>query len=80
MNYGKIVYEGYCESTGGKSLISGDTLPKWKDLNSEIRKAWEAGAQALYDHIFQPDQITQAARKGFEESVESGRQATPDNS
>lgn len=44
---GQIAYEGYCASTGGKSLISGDTLPPFADLKPEIQQAWQAAALAV---------------------------------
>lgn len=44
---GQLNYEGYCARTGGKSLISGDTLPAWADLDPVIQQAWEAGAMAV---------------------------------
>ena len=46
-NLGQIAYEGYCASSGGKSLISGAALPTWGDLKPEIRTAWEAAAAAV---------------------------------
>ena len=41
---GQVNYEGYCERSGGVSLVSGDTLPAWHELTQDIRDAWETGA------------------------------------
>lgn len=46
---GRIAYEAYCKSSGGKSLVSGDALPCWDALKPEIRAAWCAAAEALLD-------------------------------
>lgn len=45
---GQIAYEAYCNSTGNKSLVSGDTLPAFVDLKEEIKKAWENAASAVF--------------------------------
>lgn len=47
MSYGQIAYEGYCESSNGKSLISGASLPPWEDLQEEICFAWIDSAMAV---------------------------------
>lgn len=47
IDLGQIAYEGYCESSGNRSLISGAELPKWDDLKPEIREAWNAAARAV---------------------------------
>jgi hypothetical protein len=44
---GQIAYEAYSASAGGKSLVSGDTLPDWADLDPQIREAWRAAAEAV---------------------------------
>jgi hypothetical protein len=49
--YAQIAYEGYCESTDGKSLISGEKLPAFDLLRDEIREAWEAAAQAVIEAV-----------------------------
>jgi hypothetical protein len=46
-DYGKIAYEAYIAKTGGKSLVTGDTLPAWVDLRADIKEAWEAAAIAV---------------------------------
>ena len=43
---GEAAYNGYLESCGGKSLVSGAPLPTWVDQAPEIQKAWRAAAQA----------------------------------
>ena len=44
MTPGQQAYQGYLEQAGGRSLATGDKLPKFSDLNAEIRAAWEAAA------------------------------------
>ena len=44
---GQIAYEGYYERAGGASLVSGETLPSYEDLNLEIQDAWQAAAEAV---------------------------------
>ena len=46
---GQTAYEGYCEKTDNKSLVSGAQLPYWEDLSVEIQNAWEAAAIAVVD-------------------------------
>lgn len=48
---GRIAYEGYCEYTEWKSLATGDSLPQWEGLSSEIRAAWTLAAIALEEHF-----------------------------
>lgn len=43
---GQKAYEGYCEFSGGKSLISGVPLPEWDKQAENVRAAWEAAAFA----------------------------------
>ena len=47
--WGKIAYEAYCVVSDGKSLVSGQALPSWENLNQEIQGAWNAAAQAVRD-------------------------------
>lgn len=44
---GQLAYEGYCKSSRGKSLISGEPLPTWDQVKPEIREAWELAAQEV---------------------------------
>jgi hypothetical protein len=50
---GQTAYEGYCEHTGWKSLISGAQLPEWEKLKKEIQEAWEKAAQAVLNNYEQ---------------------------
>lgn len=47
VNYGKIAYDAYKNSSGGVSLISGVRLPEWDSLKLEIQQGWTAGALAV---------------------------------
>jgi hypothetical protein len=53
---GRRAYLGYCESSSGKSLISGQDLPSWNDLKQEIKDAWIAAADAV---LYQDDDIVE---------------------
>lgn len=44
---GMVAYEAYFAQSGGKSLVSGTSLPSWDGLNEKIKQAWEAAAQAV---------------------------------
>ena len=44
--FGQSAYEGYFESCGGKSLISGAPLPTWDAQSVEIKLAWNRAAVA----------------------------------
>lgn len=46
-DWGQVGYDAYCMSTGGVSLVSGDTLPQWDQLPLEIRGAWINVAKVL---------------------------------
>jgi len=41
---GRLAYEGYCTATGGVSLISGQSLPPWEELDSALQNAWISAA------------------------------------
>lgn len=49
--YGKVAYEGYCESSNGISLVSGATLPTWENLPEAIRVAWNLAAVRVADAV-----------------------------
>jgi hypothetical protein len=44
---GAVAYEAYCESSDGKSLISGAPLPAWGDQAQAIQDAWDCAAHAV---------------------------------
>ena len=46
-SYGEAAYNGYKESTGGKSLISSDELPEWAELAEEVKTAWNEAAESV---------------------------------
>ncbi len=47
VNFGKVAYDAYCKSVGGRSAISGEKLPLWIDQKDEIKVAWDAAALAV---------------------------------
>lgn len=54
---GKIAYDAYCKQTGGVSLVSGDKLPEFNNLKTDIQDAWAASYIAislLEDMKFRP--------------------------
>ncbi|MBF0260414.1 MAG: hypothetical protein HQL97_01080 [Magnetococcales bacterium] len=40
-------YDGYCDYTDWKSLVTGDRLPAWEGLKPSIKNAWYAAAEAI---------------------------------
>ena len=45
---GQIAYEAYCDHTCWKSVVDGDDLPKWCDVNVDVKAAWEDAASAVW--------------------------------
>jgi len=74
INYGQVAYEGYCLSSGNKSLVSGAELPTWDKLDPKIQAAWTAAGMAVGDawakEVYLSDkrvaEVREAARRGFE--------------
>jgi hypothetical protein len=48
---GEVAYVAYCKCSGGKSLVSGADLPQWEALSEQIRHAWVASAQAVFERV-----------------------------
>lgn len=44
---GKVAYEAYFVHSNGVSLINGEPLPMWDELNNNIRLAWTVAAKAV---------------------------------
>ena len=44
---GQVAYEAYCDSTGGRSAVTGASLPAWGDQSVPILQAWRAAALAV---------------------------------
>lgn len=53
-NAGQGAYEAYCRYSGGVSLVTGDTLPDWRDLSEQIRDAWHFAVTEMLQQIM-PD-------------------------
>lgn len=49
VDFAKIAYEAYRTFSDGKSLVSGQDIPPFEDLPSQIRAAWDAAARAVVD-------------------------------
>jgi hypothetical protein len=52
---GQAAYEGYLESSQGRSLVTGETLPSWSDQKPERQEAWEAAARAARAYNQSPE-------------------------
>lgn len=48
---GQIAYAGYCDSTNGKSAITGAILPSWEGQGRVVQEAWEAAARTVLEHV-----------------------------
>jgi hypothetical protein len=44
---GQTAYEAYIGFSGGKSLVTGDTLPSWEGQTPQRQSAWEISAHAV---------------------------------
>jgi len=49
INLGKIGYEAYCMFSGGKSLITGATLPPFSETPEPVQKAWHFSAKKIIE-------------------------------
>jgi hypothetical protein len=52
--YGEIAYNAYLASVGGKSLVTGDELPGWKQLSRtrpEVALGWTRAAGAVVTSV-----------------------------
>jgi len=47
LDLARAAYQGYCESTGGVSLISGSKLPPFEELAGPIQAAWVDAASKV---------------------------------
>lgn len=43
---GKKAYDAYCESSKGRSAVTGELLPLWANVRPEIKQGWIAAALA----------------------------------
>lgn len=57
-SYGQIAYRAYAKSSNGRSLISGALLSPWEDLDSAIRDAWLAAAQAVTEEYKRQNDVS----------------------
>ena len=46
---GEVAYQAYCEESAGKSLVSGQDLPRWEGLSSDIQDAWIRAALRIFN-------------------------------
>lgn len=51
MGAAKKGYEAYSRYTGGRSAVTGDKLPEWRDLPGSIANAWFAAADAIIREV-----------------------------
>jgi len=50
IDYTRIAYEAYVDSTGGVNY-QGLPMPKYEELPSNIRSAWYAAVQAVINEV-----------------------------
>lgn len=48
---GHVAYDAYRDATGGKSAISGATLPHFSNTNEKVQAGWHAAAYAVRSHV-----------------------------
>lgn len=48
---GAAAYAAYRASSNGKSHISGQVIPEWKDLPIPIQTSWRAAAMAVKQEL-----------------------------
>ena len=44
---GRVAWDEYRKQVGGVSKFTGDTLPEWGAVDSDIQNAWEQAAVAV---------------------------------
>lgn len=66
---GQIAYEAYRNHSGGKSLISGATIPEWPDLPIAIQEAWVVAGDALLEARDEQYAALKADRDGLWDSL-----------
>ena len=66
---GLAAYEGYCHSSNGRSLVTGDILPPWQRLNPDIQLAWVYAAEAVVNTDEDLQDEVESLRKEAEEFV-----------
>lgn len=49
--FGQVGYDAYVNFAGGKSLITGQPLPKWDELPGDVKSAWEAAGGAIVSEV-----------------------------
>lgn len=48
--FGHIAFDAYNRSKGGLTY-DGKKIPPWEDLPTDVRKAWEASAEAVMQAV-----------------------------
>ena len=43
----EVAYNAYCESTGGKSAVTGDKLPEFQATRESVQVAWKHSTIAV---------------------------------
>jgi hypothetical protein len=47
MRVAQAGYEGYCQYTGNKSLITGEDMPEWDKVPNIVKDAWYSVADSI---------------------------------
>lgn len=50
-SYGRMAYNAYVSAAGGHSLITGQQLPVFSELDPRVRDAWIASAEAVRQQV-----------------------------
>lgn len=53
VTFGQIAYQAYYDASSGKSLITGEPLPRWDQVDERIQAAWNWAGMAVIDNIAQ---------------------------
>lgn len=46
-DFGKIAYEGFMASCGGRSVWDNRPMPAWEEQSPEVQAHWGAASQAV---------------------------------
>lgn len=71
MGSGIVAYEAYRKVAGGRSLVSGQKLPEFNELSAQMRLAWQAVEEAVYEE-FELSTAASVAEKPVAEDPNQG--------
>lgn len=65
LTLGKIAFDAYSESTGGKTY-NDRPIPPWSDISPHIQQAWQAAALAVVEWVNGPYKSMQEKKESPE--------------